>query len=304
MAKFERKFETRGDSDHRLLDDLLSLWTPSGVDSGEAGLRLAIRNGYLNFYYQGQSVAKISYDRHNDLKAKVHGRYIDTKQQDQTYKTILSKDYADKTQILKWTKNTLEYAGGEKRFVNQVVGKNSNVIDLEMGLPYDASVPLAASTKAANKENGKTAVRMDLVALEKNELVWTIVFWEAKLVTNRQARRAGSDLPEVCTQLENYTSWIEHNKANVIKEYQNNCKVLCDLHKRALKVTPNKKPLGEGIVAVADGAALDLDTKPRLIIDNQIPSSSFEPHRAKLRAHGIHVQMVNKGGKFVLESRQ
>jgi hypothetical protein len=41
--------------------DLLTLWRPSGQPTKEDyGLRLAIRDGYMNFYRRGQSVARVA----------------------------------------------------------------------------------------------------------------------------------------------------------------------------------------------------------------------------------------------------
>ncbi len=42
----------------------------------EDHLRLAIRNGYLNFYRRGQSVAKVGFDRAGNLQAKIHNKYV------------------------------------------------------------------------------------------------------------------------------------------------------------------------------------------------------------------------------------
>ena len=55
--------------------DLLSLWRPSGHSSGTTGLRLAIRNNYLNFYRLGQSVARV-HCVSGELRAYVHYKYV------------------------------------------------------------------------------------------------------------------------------------------------------------------------------------------------------------------------------------
>jgi hypothetical protein len=55
--------------------DLLSLWRPSGHASGKAGLRVAIRNDYLNFYRLGQSVARVACVS-GELIAEVHYKYV------------------------------------------------------------------------------------------------------------------------------------------------------------------------------------------------------------------------------------
>lgn len=57
--------------------DLLSLWSPSG---SVGGLRLAIRNRYMNFYSSGQSIAKISFRaRLNEPVLRVHQKYANGK---------------------------------------------------------------------------------------------------------------------------------------------------------------------------------------------------------------------------------
>jgi hypothetical protein len=55
--------------------DLLPLWRPSGQCSGAAGLRIAIRNGYLNFYRLGQSIARVGCVS-GELRADVHYKYV------------------------------------------------------------------------------------------------------------------------------------------------------------------------------------------------------------------------------------
>jgi hypothetical protein len=84
-GQFGRRFNTsalEGFADHPeggWWRDLLRLWRPAGVpidtdDPNDLGLRLAVRNGYLNFYRQGQSVGKVAFDRSGrpcvDLHAK------------------------------------------------------------------------------------------------------------------------------------------------------------------------------------------------------------------------------------------
>jgi hypothetical protein len=65
-AKFARGlkgwsvFESAASSDKpHWFQDLLKLWRPSGHCSGVDGLRVAIRDGYLNFYRLGQSIARV-----------------------------------------------------------------------------------------------------------------------------------------------------------------------------------------------------------------------------------------------------
>lgn len=45
--------------ENRGVADLLDRWVLPGEDAGAYGLRLAVRNGYLNLYVKGQSVGEI-----------------------------------------------------------------------------------------------------------------------------------------------------------------------------------------------------------------------------------------------------
>src|SRR5580658_8906818 len=81
-AKFERcltgwsAFEEAARShEPHWFKDLLSLWRPSGHCSGAEGLRIAIRNGYLNFYRLGQSIARVACVS-GELIADVHYKYV------------------------------------------------------------------------------------------------------------------------------------------------------------------------------------------------------------------------------------
>ena len=54
--------------------DLLSSWAPSG---SPGVLRLAIRNGYMNFYSKGQSIARIDFDGHSASPTMhIHEKYV------------------------------------------------------------------------------------------------------------------------------------------------------------------------------------------------------------------------------------
>jgi hypothetical protein len=77
------------------LCDMLRYWRPSGdqfdmhlgkqralqahcqgLEENPKHLHLAIRNGYMNFYRGGQSVAKVGLDRQGKLQAKIHNKYV------------------------------------------------------------------------------------------------------------------------------------------------------------------------------------------------------------------------------------
>jgi hypothetical protein len=290
------------------LGDLLSRWHPSGAVGGASGehLRLAVRNGYLNFYRAGQSVAKVEFAG-GTLRAKIHKKYVfGDDGEGQTYVTLTSAGFMDSAgrptpytphHLREWIKNASGKAGREKHFVDEVIGFNPNIVDVEMGLPaYSAE---------------RRAPRMDLVDIEPIGDRWQVVFWEAKLVGDGRARCSGDGLPKVVTeQMSDYVRWLSHENHRdlVANAYQRTCRRLVGLHAIAKRYRPDIEELGVGIRSLAaDGSLLPLvDIQPRLLIDNRNPDDRFlaNGHLKKLRTSGgLHVQMVNRPEAWALETR-
>ena len=66
--------------------DLLAAWAPSGTSGS---LRLAVRNGYLNFYHLGQSVSKVEFpQRRKTATSRIHHKYVDPEGEGQKYLRI------------------------------------------------------------------------------------------------------------------------------------------------------------------------------------------------------------------------
>jgi hypothetical protein len=321
LTIFGRKFQIERLSgevlnENRWLCDLLHHWHPSGDaiggptdQEGKEDLRLAIRNGYLNFYRAGQSVAKVRFDHGGKLQAKIHNKYVCG----QSYVTLTAAGcewhlaYGGPACLSKWIANANEHVGDEKRFVDLVVARNPNIIDLEMALPAYSKKP--------------TATRMDLVALEKVDNRWRVVFWEAKLVGDGRARCEGKGNPKVIQQLQYYTDWLDYknHREFVAAAYQNACRLLVEFHEMAKRINPDTKikELGEGITAAAasDAPLLDVDDEPRLLIDDRTRNVTFTKNghldklrnsklrNNKLRNTDLHVQMVQSPDQMTLETR-
>lgn len=318
---FDRRFSVGQLTDEMLdrnpwFEDLLKLWYPSGASpSPHPGrtpnhLRLAVRNGYLNFYRAGQSVAKVAFGQDGGLQAKIHGKYVDGAECVlQTYRTLTNAGIKDTEgrlrpykpdQLQGWIANAYGKSGAEKRFVDFVVGWNPNVIDVEMGLPAYSSV--------------RRAPRMDLVALEPCNEGWRVVFWEAKLADDGRARCSGTALPKVVAQLEDYSDWLSQpgHRDRVRQAYQTNCRVLVSLHELARKVRPEIADLGASIIEVANPEAPlpQIDKFPRLLIDNCMREDGSRDrsfvkngHFAKLRGSVQCVQLVSELDQMMLEVR-
>jgi hypothetical protein len=324
MSTFARVFPIDGLTDQGLAEnpwfkDMLFYWRPAGdanhydlTRENPKRLRLAIRGGYLNLYRGGQSVARIEIVPGLGLQARIHNKYVyGDSGRGNVYVTVTSegipdqqtgqrRKYRSPADLDCWISNANKHGHKEKQFIDLVVACNPDTIDLEMALP--AYLP-------DHKE--RKAPRMDLVALESlgNGKGWQVVFWEAKLVTNGEARCQGeSKKPNVVAQLREYTEWLEYGNHEILmaQECKRTCEILVALHRAAKRIRPDIEELGIGIQEVAKPrAAIPLiDKKPRLLIDNRTGNAAFmkNGHLDKLRNTGFHVQMVQNDDQMILET--
>ena len=327
MTDFSREFPLDRLTDTVLKEnswftDLLLRWDPAGdavnsrLDDGKGllvrdrvsnkgkfqHLRVAFRKGYMNFYCGGQSIARVEFVG-DELRAKIHEKYVHgIKVTGEHYVTLTSKGFPeygtgrlvayDEQHLKRWIENANGKIGHEKRFVDLVVAHNSNVIDLEMGLP-------------AYSEQ-RHAPRIDLLALEPCEGWWRVASWEAKLVGDGRARCSGDRLPEVVDQLKHYTDWLSDSarEKRVAKAYQNNCCLLVRLHKIASDIRSDIKQLGPAIRAVAasDVPPLLVDKEPRLLIIYDKKDESFREkgHLDKLKGTGLRVKTLESLSELAL----
>lgn len=242
--------------------DLLAQWAPSGSPDG---LRLAIRNGYMNFYSKGQSIAKISFGRGGTSPTmRIHEKYVKKcSNGGQRYLKFIDDigcdpdgravEWGGPTMLQNWIGNSCKYSGSEKRCIDAVIAASSKVIDLEMGLP------------AFGKR--KSAARMDIVALEGTPENIRLVFWEAKIIGDPRLRSRDFE-PEVFKQVEPYRTFlnVESRRQQVAIAYRECCKIICALHDMAGRIG-NIGPLDPLIrTAAKSNSNLSADPTPRLVI--------------------------------------
>lgn len=258
-------------------------------------LLIALRDGYLNVYAEGQSVLKVGFDarRAGDLhlRCRIHSKYARGPQAGDGYdlfdgSNVIADDEAGSAPVTyegpdtlrRWVEEARSYAGDEKKGVAVIAANHPEIIDVEMALP--ANVPVAGEAKVAN--------RMDIVALEASEGV-RLAFYEAKLFTNPELR--ADDLkPRVLGQLQRYRDYVSapDRRAEVIAAYKNACVVLAEI------AAMRGSDLAPPVRAVAEGALLSLDPTPRLIMFGYqaaqvAPDSSWSRHADALGAKGIRL---------------
>lgn len=286
-----------------LLRHLLAFWVPAGTNSRDGqGLRLAIRDNYVNFYAQGQSLAQVKFHQREDkFTVRVHKEYCGP---DSNVTDYVSVDLGTSAAALElWRTKALkrESKKSEKVFVDALVAANETAIDMEMAFPG-----------AVNDKGKKVAPRADLVLLEPCAGGHRVVFWEAKLSTNPEARAKGDAEPEVVRQLKKYRDWFsDARQSEVIAAYRNACTLYVQFHRLAKM----DAPLAEAITAVAAGeGGLWVDPVVRLVIDDRgldkkgnpaslSPSFLTNGHEAKLRDAGTPLQVIRPGDSLRLPVR-
>lgn len=283
--------------------DLLALWAPSGVDSGDESdrkLRVAIRNNYLNFYRNGQSVARVCFgprvNREVEPRLETHVFYAFNNGRVQAYAKLRASDstltdptnesnsikYDGIETLRRWIRNADLKSGAEKRSIDLIIGANSSVVDVEMAI-----------------SDGKIASRIDLVDLEAAPSGFRIALWEGKLYSDTRLR-SNDDFPKIRSQLEIYRKYCsgEKNRSDIIESYKKTCRVLVELADMANSCGNSFFPLDPAIIAVSNGSAeLAIDPMPRLLIFDGMKDgeplarvSGWEPHRDKLAKHGITIK--------------
>jgi hypothetical protein len=283
------------------------------------GLRLALRDGYLNFYRHGQSVAKVWMNAIGEPVADIHIKYAlgpwDPTEYskvnnvyarlrgDRVYhnETARCADYEGIQTLYRWIEEADEHKGNEKIFVDDVVEENPSIIDLEMGLPAWTVV--------------RAAPRMDMVALEAYaEMAVKIVFWEAKLIDNDELVSGPQTDPKVVGQLEKYVAFLadEERRSHVMNAYRATCRVLIELHKTASvlhrEVGDTGLPDLDNLVKIAARPDSDIriDREPRLaIFDNGHSTRNWPFHLKRLREeYRIRVVVYAKPPPYVLPSSE
>jgi hypothetical protein len=317
MAQFIRRFD-RLDALERMLTnseqgtwwrDLLTLWRPSGQASGTDGLRLAIRNNYMNFYRRGQSVARVGFNKDKWPVLWVHAKYVlpqnERQAMGQEYVVLTSTSlvrpggqqlpYEGIQTLREWIRTVdEEYGGDEKTFVDDLlsVPENDGVIDLEMALPAWGDV--------------KTAPRMDLVSIAPVNGQPTVFFGEVKLVTDSRLRcRAPvvrDKMPEVLKQLSIYRKYlaVPEHRAQISRQYSMAARVLKRLRDMADAIGPVRS-LGTSILQSAD-EELAVAELARLIVmnDRRVDQRAWADHRTKLESERELVPMIELASPGVL----
>lgn len=323
MTDFARYFAVealaRWHSEHpnTLVERLFRSWAlPGEATTGDTPLRLALRDGYANFYAKGQSVAKLSIGS-SGPSLSVHNAYVTARKagapRTQNYVTFTPQQLAESglaAELPNWVKAAHQHATAEKRFVDDLIAANPGVLDIEMALP-------AGDTIAGQR----VAPRMDLViAQRQGEAAPMLAFWEAKCANNSELRsRKDRELlgdgkhsgPHVLSQVQKYVDWIsEDGRASQVRTaYVATAETVEALHRLFFGSAQAKTECLTLWRATAEAVTLEIVNQPGVVIGNYWPTGSSDEvasdrmaqsarsfarngHRQKLEENDITVHEV------------
>ncbi len=266
----------------------------------EPQLFIGIRDEYLNVYWKGNSLLKLSM-QDDRLCGEVHYKYMlrpetvsspyltfeEGKLQRADPADFFLSDLSD---IASLKRSANAYASEEKIGVHKIVMSNANIIDVEVAFGTE------------NGDSGaRVAQRIDFAALQMGAQGPELVFFEAKSFNNPELRSDGDAPTPVLRQLKSYQDFLGHaqSQEDVIRSYQQVCGNLLSLH----GVRDRFEPIQTLMQEVSEGKlALVVNSDVRLVVfgydRDQDTGAIWQRHRQKLE-DGLG-QLSPEGCKLLL----
>lgn len=244
-------------------------WLAAAFDDEE--LFVALRDEYLNVYYQGQSLARVTFQG-GALVAETHYKYLLRDDVKPEYVRLSGGVFALPTapvlhSLADWgalKRAARAWVGEEKRGVERILRANPNVLDVEVAVSDDSH-----------------ADRIDLLALRDEGAGPELVFIEAKTFANPELRAAPGRAVPVLEQIGRYATLLVKYEADLRRSYLRVSENLLALDGAALA-----RRLPAARTALAAGSALRVSSEPRLAVygfdEDQKAGAVWAGHRARL----------------------
>jgi hypothetical protein len=193
----------------------------------DKSLIIGIRDEYLNIYWHGQSLFKVSF-KGGKVAASTHEKYLlnpDLKDQiplidgrfdfGKVAERMLTRDYEGVTTLGRLKRAAALYSGREKEGVHEIATSNPSVVDVEIAV---------GAVGVANVV--KKLPRMDVASFETAERGVDLVFWEAKTFSNPELENG-----DVVDQIKGYQAVINAHHADIADSYWRVAKNLAAIEK-------------------------------------------------------------------------
>ncbi len=220
---------------------------------------IAIRDGYLNVYYNGCNIAKVEF-KNKKLKASIHYKYLLKKeinnpyieQNDVGFEIASHADFFI-TSLLDFEsiKSAAKaYGGIEKEGVHKIIHANHNIVDTEIAL---------SKTKSDIDDDSKNKnSRIDFCAIQEEGGKLWLRFFEAKHYSNKCLRAEQGSGIEVISQLNRYQHILENQNADILSAYKKLIRKSADIQ--------GKNILGNILEKHPGIDTLEIDPEPILVI--------------------------------------
>lgn len=214
----------------------------------DPSLIIAVRNEYLNVYWQGQSIFTVSLTK-GEVIATTHPKYLlDPSLSGQVTLSgsqfglaefklnMLINDYTPGVTLPLLKRAANVYSGAEKQGVHNIVRANDSVIDVEIAFGGESRLDLALFE---SDPNGKGV---------------DLVFWEAKLLGNKELYNGS-----ISNQIEKYRNAIKKHEGEILKSYRCVASNLVGI----ANMSEDPRPVGDEVKRIAEQPAdLKLSEEP------------------------------------------
>jgi hypothetical protein len=209
----------RGIENEAFLDALEALAKQDGWWKdvlADKSLIIGVRDEYLNVYWQGQSIFRVSF-KGGKVAASTHEKYLlnpDLKDQisiidgkfefGKVAERMLTRDYEGTATLGRLKRAAALYSGREKEGVHEIATSNPSVIDVEIAI-----------NTAGIADAVKKLPRMDVASLEIAGEGVDLIFWEAKTFANPEL-----DNGDVVQQIKGYQVAINAHHQMIADSYR------------------------------------------------------------------------------------
>jgi hypothetical protein len=267
-------------------------------------LFLAVRDGYLSAYADGQSVFKIGHesgtglDREGNPVVAIHYKYLlePSRTAGGDYvrfngrsfsvdpRDLICTSYEPGKTLPRLISAASRYAGKEKIGVRTIAAKNPTVVDLEI-----------AFTELAEGGEDPKGLRIDLAALHPAENGQAkLVFYEVKRADDPRLR-SGSRDAEVVQQMQSYDTFLRGHAKELVDAYRNVCSILV-----RLRSVVRSRPTPPIVEEVADGRReLVIDPIAQLLVfgfDRNTKDGKIFVRRMEELESRLARRVIAKGG--------
>ncbi|MDI3563915.1 hypothetical protein [Bradyrhizobium sp. Arg816] len=218
----------------------------------DPSLIIGVRDEYLNVYWQGQSIFKVSF-KGGKVTATTHEKYLlnpDLKDQVSLVEgkfafgnaepRMLTRDYEGAKTLEKLKRAASLYSGQEKEGVHEIATANNSVVDVEIAINA-SGIP----------DVERNLPRMDLANFETTANGVDLVFWEAKTFSNPELENG-----KIVGQIKDYRTVIDLHQTEIDKSYRCVAENLTAM----AEWSNGRRSVAAAISAVADGTKLKVNS--------------------------------------------